>query len=120
MARIKPISQIDSMSGKINRDDDLIYRTRNGQTHSYKLKNPYSGPLAESRKKAINLFAEASHRCTEEMNNPERLAFWKAEYERYLRRLNRRFFAPKDEKKYDTLRGFILASLHAQLKEQNA
>lgn len=120
MASVKFITQIASSSGKLNKDDDEIFRTRHGKTHAYILKNPYKGPLAESRKAAINLFAEATRLCSQEMANPERLAYWKSEYERYQRRQNRRFFAPKDEKQYGTLRGYILAQLSAQLKAQKA
>ena len=116
MASLFFIPPVASMSGKINRDDDTIIRTRGGKSHSYKLKHPYSGPLAETRKEAISLFSEASRLCTIEMADPERLAHWKTEYERYQRRQNRRFFAPKGEKQYTTLRGYIIAQLSAQLK----
>ncbi|MBO4666275.1 MAG: hypothetical protein J5612_05315 [Paludibacteraceae bacterium] len=120
MATVTLNPKIATIHGKRNKDDKEIFRTRNGKVHSYILKNPYHGPLAESRKAAISLFTQATHLCSQEMANPERLAYWKAEYERYLRRLNRRFFAPKDEKRYGTLRGFILAKISAQLKEQKS
>ena len=116
MASIKPISQLSTISGKINKEDDVVYRTRNGKTHTYKLQNPYKGPLSETRQAAVKLFSEATRLCSQEMADPERLAYWKSEYEHYLRRINRRFFAPKDEKQYGTLRGYILAQLSAQLK----
>ena len=120
MASIKPASQLSAISGKINKHDEVVYRTRHGKTHSYKLENPYHGPLSETRQAAVNLFSEATRLCSQEMANPERLAFWKSEYERYQRRVNRRFFAPKDEKHYGTLRGYILAQLSAQLKAKKS
>lgn len=120
MAKVKFINTIASMQGKVASKADTSFRTRAGKSHSYILQNPYKGPLAESRKAAINVFRTAVTRCSAEMNDPERLAFWTKEYERYQRRKGRRFFG-SDEKKYSTLRGFIIAKLSEQIKaEQQA
>ena len=68
-----------------------------------------------------------------EMNNPERLAFWQEQYNRYVKlankslsRANAQFFGidpnatPQSKQKYyATLRGFIIAQLTKQLKEEN-
>ena len=91
--------------------------------HAYAIQNPYTGPLAESRKKAISAFAEAVKQCKAEMGDPARLAYWQEQYAEYkklanknLSRANRRFFgdnstAAAQDKFYSTLRGFIIAQL---------
>lgn len=125
MAQITPSSPIQSLSGKFSWTEKIIYRTRNGRTHAYVMHNPYKGELAESRKAAINLFAEASRLCSQEMQDPDRLAYWQEEYKKHLKRTknlspasqNSRSSLPRT-KRYSTLRGFILASLSQQLKSQ--
>ena len=101
-------------------------RTRNGRTHAYAIMHPYTGPLAESRKRAISTFAEAVRQCKLEMSDPERLAYWQDRYIQYRRaankhvaRANEKFLGLRTDKFYTTLRGFIIASLSAQLKAVN-
>ena len=125
MAQITPSSPIQSLSGKFSWTEKIIYRTRNGRTHAYVMHNPYNkGELAESRKAAINLFAEASRLCSQEMQDPDRLAYWQEEYKKHLNRTKNLSPAsyksrPSSRtKRYSTLRGFILASLSQQLKSQ--
>ena len=101
-------------------------RTRNGRMHAYAIQNPYDGPLAESRKKAISSFAEAVKQCKVEMSAPARLAYWQEKYAEYkklanksLSRANRRFFGEESNaaaqgKYYTTLRGFIIAQLRKE------
>ena len=98
-------------------------RTRNGRTHAYAVMNPYTGPLAESRKRAISTFAEAVRQCKSEMSDSDRLAWWQERYLQYIRaarkhvaRANAKFLGTTSDKFYTTLRGFIIASLSAQLK----
>ena len=98
-------------------------RTRNGRTHAYAIQNPYTGPLAESRKRAISTFSEAVRLCKMEMSDPDRLAYWQARYIQYRKaankhvvRANTKFLGTISDKFYSTLRGFIIASLSEQLK----
>ena len=98
-------------------------RTRNGHMHAYAIQNPYTGPLAESRKRAISTFSEAVRLCKAEMTDPDRLAYWQDRYIQYRKsaakhvaRANTRFIGVPSDKFYSTLRGFIIASLSAQLK----
>ena len=102
-------------------------RTRNGRTHAYAIMNPYTGPLAESRKRAISTFAEAVRQCKSEMSDSDRLAWWQERYIEYSRaarkhvaRANAKFLGTTSDKFYTTLRGFIIASLSAQLKAFNS
>jgi len=115
MASLTPSSPIQNISGKISWKEKIVYRTRNGRTHSYAILNPYKGELAETRKAAINIFAEASRQCSAEMQNPERLAYWQEEYRKHLKRTKN--LSPNSRiKRYSTLRGFIIASVSARLK----
>ena len=126
MASVVPASPFESMSGKLYRNEYIVMRTRNGRMHAYAIQNPYTGPLAESRKKAISAFAEAVKQCKTEMEDSERLAYWQAQYNEYkklvnksLNRANRRFFgeestAAAQGKYYSTLRGFIIAQLRKE------
>ena len=126
MASVTPASPFESISGKLSRNERIVMRTRNGRMHAYAIQNPYTGPLAESRKKAISAFAEAVKQCKAEMGDAERLAYWEVQYAEYkklanknLNRANRRFFgenstAAAQGKYYSTLRGFIIAQLRKE------
>ena len=50
MAKVGPALPFDHFSGKLSRKERIVMRTRNGRTHAYAIQNPYTGPLAESRK----------------------------------------------------------------------
>lgn len=126
MASVVPESPFESISGKLSRNERIVMRTRNGRMHAYAIQNPYTGPLAESRKKAISAFAEAVKQCKVEMGDAERLTYWEVQYAEYkklanknLNRANRRFFgenstAAAQDKFYSTLRGFIIAQLRKE------
>ena len=126
MASVTPASPFESISGKLSKNERIVMRTRNGRMHAYVIQNPYTGPLAESRKKAISAFAEAVNQCKVEMSDPARLAYWQSRYADYktlaaksLSRANRRFFgddstAAAQDKYYTTLRGFIIAQLRKE------
>ena len=134
MAKVEPALPFDHFSGKLSRKERIVMRTRNGRTHAYAITNPYTGPLAESRKRAISTFSQAVRQCKSEMSDPERLAYWQDRYLQYrkaankhLARANARFLGTpasssasantrSSDKFYSTLRGFIIASLSAQLK----
>ena len=99
-------------------------RTRNGRTHAYAIQNPYTGPLAESRKRAISTFSQAVTLCKSEMLDPDRLAYWQDRYIQYCKaankhvaRANAKFLGTTSDKFYSTLRGFIIASISAQLTQ---
>ena len=122
---------------KLSRKERIVMRTRNGRTHAYAIMHPYSGPLAESRKRAISTFSQAVTLCKSDMLDPERLAYWQDRYVQYRKaankhvaRANAKFLGTpasssasantrSSDKFYSTLRGFIIASLSAQLKASN-
>ena len=126
MAKVEPALPFDHFSGKLSRKERIVMRTRNGRTHAYAIMNPYSGPLAESRKRAISTFSQTVTRCKSEMSDPDRLAYWQDRYIQYRKaankhivRANTKFLGAPSDKYYSTLRGFIIASLSAQLKAVN-
>ena len=137
MAKVEPALPFDHFSGKLSRKERIVMRTRNGRTHAYAITNPYTGPLAESRKRAISTFSQAVILCKSEMLDPERLAYWQDRYIQYRKaankhvtRANAKFLGTpasssasantrSSDKFYSTLRGFIIASLSAQLKAAN-
>ena len=134
MAIVEPALPFDHFSGKLSRKERIVMRTRNGRTHAYAITNPYTGPLAESRKRAISTFSQAVTLCKSEMLDPERLAYWQDRYIQYCKaankhvaRANAKFIGTpasssassntrSSDKFYSTLRGFIIASLSAQLR----
>ena len=137
MAAITPSLPFDHFSGKFSTHERLVFRTRNGRVHGYAIMHPYTGPLAESRKRAISIFSEASRLCKTEISDPERLAYWQDRYVRYARaarrnpaRANAQFIispaaagssaaaasSKPSDKFYSTLRGFIIASISARLR----
>ena len=126
MAKVEPALPFDHFSGKLSRKERIVMRTRNGRTHAYAISNPYTGPLAESRKRAISTFSQAVTLCKSEMLDPERLAYWQDRYiqyrkaaQKHVARANAKFLGTTSDKFYSTLRGFIIASLSAQLKATN-
>ena len=127
MAHIEPALPFDHFSGKLSRKERIVMRTRNGRTHAYAIMNPYTGPLAESRKQAISTFSQAVKQCKSEMSNPERLAYWQDRYIQYCKaankhvaRANAKFLGTTSDRFYSTLRGFIIASLSAQLRTEES
>ena len=126
MAHVELALPFDHFKGKLSRSERIVMRTRNGRTHAYAILNPYTGPLAESRKRAISTFSEAVRLCKTEMTDPDRLAYWQDRYVQYRKaankhivRANTKFLGTPSDKYYSTLRGFIIASLSAQLRSSD-
>ena len=114
MAHVQPALPFDHFSGKLSRNERIVMRTRNGRTHAYAIQNPYTGPLAESRKRAISTFSEAVRLCKTEMSDPDRLAYWQDRYIQYRKaankhvvRANAKFLGTASDKFYSTLRSTI-------------
>ena len=124
MAKIELAIPFDAIRGKFSSNDKVVLRTRAGRTHSYIIKHPYKGPLAESRKQAIGAFSEAVKQCKTEMADPERLSYWQDRYAQYCKlanrhigRANAKYLGTTSDKFYSTLRGFIIASISTQLRD---
>lgn len=125
MAHVEPSLLFDLLRGKLYSRERIVLRTRNGRTHAYAIMHPYTGPLAESRKRAISTFSQAVKQCKIEMADPERLAFWQEQYAQYIKlarrntvKANRQFVGTNTDKYYATLRGFIIAAISVQLRAE--
>ena len=123
MAKVEPALPFDSFSGKLSNHERIVMRTRNGRTHAYAIRHPYSGPLSDSQQTVVNAFSQAVQQCKSEMADPERLANWQTRYQQYCQlarrnstRANAKFIGTTTDKFYSTLRGFIIASLSHQLR----
>ena len=101
---------IKAIRGRISSGERIVNRTRNGKTHTYIIHNPFKGQPSEARQRSISSFAEATNRCKQEMNDPEKLAAWQAQFDAYRKKLAKHP-APKGTKTYSTLRGYIIAEL---------
>lgn len=83
MARVRLIEPYKDYSGKTNKDSETIFRTRNGRTHSYVIKNPNTRPHNEAQKAHTSRFGQISSQVRAEQKDPERLAYWEEKYKEY-------------------------------------
>jgi len=126
MAKAELDILLDKLSGRLTGDSKFYTTHRHGKTiiSNYPLhRDPKK--TTEGQRANSNAFGQAVKLCKVEMNDPERLAYWTERYEAYkkaanknLAKANAEFFGltngvpnvPAD-KYYETLRGFIIASL---------
>ena len=72
----------------------------------------HEGKWSEAATRNRELFQQVQLLAKEELNNPERVAYWQPLFEQQFRH-------PKQgEKHYSTLRGFVIAQLHQQIKNR--
>ena len=69
MANIKFIDPVKEIAGTLNKGENLHFRTRNGKTQAYIVKNPYNGPATEKQTQARNKFAELAKQTKEITGN---------------------------------------------------
>ena len=127
MSHVTYMAPVDEVRGKLcmNRGNDSVIVTRrkcygktNNGTPRLGPKEMYTYHLHKgSWSKAVTnhreLFKLAQKKTIAEMNDPERLAYWQPLFEQ-------QFLHPKQgEKHYATLRGFVIAQLHQQIKTQS-
>ena len=124
MSQVTYMAPVDEVRGKLcmNRGNDSVIvtrrkcygKTKNGaprlgpkEMYTYHLhKGSWSKAVTNHRE----LFKLAQKKTIAEMNDPERLAYWQPLFEQ-------QFPHPKQgEKHYATLRGFVIAQLHQQIK----
>lgn len=71
----------------------------------------HKGKWSEAATQNRTLFQQVQLLAKEELSNSKRVAYWQPLFEQQFRH-------PKQgEKHYTTLRGFVIAQLHAQLKK---
>ena len=117
---------LNKLSGRLTGDSKFYTTHRHGKTvvSNYPLHRDPKKVTAQQQAQS-DAFGKAVKLCKAEMNNPERLAFWQEQYNRYVKlankslsRANAQFFGidpnttPQSKQKYySTLRGFIIAQL---------
>ena len=125
---------LNKLSGRLTGDSKFYTTHRHGKTvvSNYPLHRDPKKVTARQQAQS-DAFGKAVKLCKAEMNNPERLAFWQKQYNQYVKlankslsRANAQFFGidpnttPQSKQKYySTLRGFIIAQLTKQLKEES-
>ena len=106
MAKAELSIILDKLSGRLDGKSRFYTSQRYGQTviSNYPLrKDPKA--LSDSQRATFASFGQVSKQTKAEMSDPERLAYWQAQYEQYKKT------AKSTDKYYSTLRGFILAQL---------
>ena len=102
MAKVDLNSPFWNISGKISKNDDVVYRTRNGKTSQYKMNMPVFGG-SDKQLKHQELVRKANQLVSEELKIEERKKYWQS-------------VAEDDENSYKTSRGAEFAYLLAELK----
>ena len=109
MANIKFIDPVKEIAGTLNKGENLHFRTRNGKTQAYIVKNPYNGLATEKQTLARNKFAELAKQTKEILLDNNQKSLWEIKYNKYKKDAEAHPF--KYKKLYTTLRGFIIAQL---------
>ena len=109
MARTTLSHPFDTMSGKLTRNDKVILRTRNGQTHAYVVQHPYEGPVAPSRQRTLDAFSSAVAQSKTILNDPALRAGWQQRFDKYTARAKR--YPSSYPKPCTTLRGYVISTL---------
>ena len=128
MSQTTFIAPVETIRGKLtgHRADDRVLVNRRKCFGKDAKGRPYYGPSetyiyhchkgewSEGAKKNRTLFQEVQLLAKQELEDPERVAYWQSLFEKQFKR-------PKQgEKHYATLRGFVIAQIHQQLKNAQA
>ena len=101
MAKIVPISLIESIHGKLDKDENFVFSKRYGNTHVWEVepskKDPTMAQLAGQAR-----FAEAASRAADDMADLDKKAEWQA-------------IAEASNGKYKTARGAAFAAYYAEI-----
>jgi hypothetical protein len=102
MAKVDLNSPFLNISGKINKKDDVVYRTRNGKTSRYRMNVPVFGG-SDKQLRHQELVREVNRLVSEELKIEERKVYWQS-------------VAESEENRYKTARGAAFAYFLAKLK----
>lgn len=75
MAEITTNSIIESISGKLDKDEQIVFRTRNGKKIAYVYHKKEHSPT-ENQTSYREIFRQASANAKADMENPKKLAHW--------------------------------------------
>lgn len=116
MSRVTFEHPVANISGRLSSRSNIILRTRNGKTQAYVIQRPYKGPIAKERQRTINAFREAVNQSKTILADAQQKADWQKRFNKhkdYFRRHPR-----STDKRYSTLRGFVIAMLAQQINAQ--
>lgn len=99
MAKIETISVVDAISGKLDKNENLVFSKRFGQTYAWEM-TPSTKPPTANQIAAQARFAEAATQAAEDMKDPDKKAKWQA-------------VADASGGKWKTARGAAFASYYA-------
>ena len=128
MSQTTFIAPVETIRGKLtgHRADDRVLVNRRKCYGKDAKGRPYYGPSetyiyhihqgkwSEGAEQNRTLFQQVQEIVKQELSDPERIAYWQPLFEK-------QFKHPKHgEKHYATLRGFVIAQIHQQLKNVEA
>ena len=104
MAKVDLNSPFYTVSGRLSKKDDVVYRTRNGKSSKYRMNMPkFLGSDKQLRHQ--DLVREANRLVSEEFGSAERKDYWKS-------------VASDESNSYKTARGAAFAYFLAKLKKE--
>ena len=116
MARVTFPPPVANISGRLSCGSNIVLRTRNGKTQAYIIEHPYKGPVAPERQRTINAFKEAVSQSKTVLADPTQRAEWQKKYNKHKDYFRRH--PSSSNKRYSTLRGFVIAQLTQQINAQ--
>ena len=105
MAIIKNSTPFDSVQKKFSGSDEIHFRNRkkDNATIGVRVKHPYNGGNSKAQQAVRNAFTAAQAQATTILADPEQRATYEAKF--------------KAQKKYITLRGYVVAQVFKQTNE---
>jgi hypothetical protein len=100
MAKIVPISLIESIHGKLDKDENFVFSKRYGNTHVWEVEPSTKEPTANQLAQQMR-FATAASQAAEDMKDPDKKAEWQS-------------VAEASNGKWKTARGAAFASYYSQ------
>ena len=125
MSQTTFIAPVETIRGKLtgHRADDRVLVNRRKCFGKDAKGRPYYGPSetyiyhihqgkwSDRAEQNRTLFQNVQLLAKQELSDPERLAYWQSLFEQQFKH------AKQGEKHYATLRGFVIAQIHQQMKE---
>ena len=103
MAKIIPISLIESIHGKLDKDENFVFSKRYGNTHVWEVEPSQKEPTEKQLANRAR-FATAATQASADMADPDKRAEWQE-------------VADNSNGRYKTARGAALASYYADAAE---
>ena len=76
MAKFDLFAPFKGVSGKLDKDDELVFSQRYGTTYAWSM-DPYDGPATAAQLAVQERFATAAAQASSDMSDPEKKAEWK-------------------------------------------